>query len=101
MNLRAVFYEEEHAVAVVGRLVADGFGAHLDRERFAGEDDDEDHPWAVVTDAPEFVLDMLVEQYDGWLEVEGAAGGTATPPGVPPLDLPDAPRRIKNHFPKD
>ena len=101
MSVRAVFYEEEHAVAVVGRLVADGFEAHLDRERFAGEDDDEDHPWAVVTDAPALVLDMLVEQYDGWLEVEGAAEGTATPPVVPPLDLPDAPRRIKNHFPKD
>ncbi|MGH3370091.1 MAG: (deoxy)nucleoside triphosphate pyrophosphohydrolase, partial [Nocardioidaceae bacterium] len=66
IRLRAVFYAEEDAAAVMARLVHDGFEATMTRERFAGEDDDEDHPWAVLTDAPEFVLDMLVEKHEGW-----------------------------------
>ena len=101
MSRRAVFYDEDDAVAVVGRLLAAGFDAHHDRERFAGEDDDEDHPWAVLTDAPEPLLELLVEEYDGWLDVEDTGPAAATPPVVPPPDLPDAPRRIKNHFPRD
>ena len=38
------------------------------RERFAGEDDDEDHPWTVLTDAPVVMVEVLVEEYDGWLD---------------------------------
>ncbi len=96
-TLRAVFHEEDDARAVAARLVHDGFEATVSRERFAGEDDDEDHPWAVVTDAPEFVLDVLVEQYDGWVDHDSTmdAGPVDVPP---PLDLPDAPRRVKGHF---
>ena len=96
MNTRAVFYTEDDARAVVGRLVSRGFTADVARERFAGEDDDEDHAWAVVTDAPRLMLLNLLEEYDGWLDE------TATPPVVrrpQPLDLPRAPKRIKNHFP--
>lgn len=105
-NARAVFYSYDRARAVVDRLVGNGFGASAERERFAGEDDDEDHAWAVVSDAPGFMLDILVEEYDGWLDADGPAGDPApdpsTPPVVrPPLDLPQAPRRIKNHFPRD
>ena len=99
MNARAVFYSAEDARAVVGRLVGAGFAATLARERFAGEDDDEDHPWAVVSDAPEFMLDLLVEEYGGWLDVEGTVD--RPPPDLPLPDLPRAPRRIKNHFPRD
>jgi hypothetical protein len=96
-TLRAVFHEEDDARAVAARLTHDGFEATVSREKFAGEDDDEDHPWAVVTDAPEFVLDVLVEQHDGWVDHDSAmdAGPVDVPP---PLDLPDAPRRIKGHF---
>ncbi len=103
MRLRAVFDEEEHAKAVLDRLTADGFDGVLVRERLAGEDDDEDHPWSVVTDAPEFVVELLVEQYDGWLDLDDDAPETATGVDVPalPLDLPDAPRRTKGHFPRD
>jgi hypothetical protein len=98
MGLRAVFYEEDDARAVADKLGRDGFEAVLRRERLAGEDDDEDHPWAVLTDAPEFVVDVLVEQYDGWLEHEPPAG-EADPVDVPPPPaLPDAPRRVKGHF---
>ena len=88
---RAIFFEEDAALTVASRLAADGFTAAVVRERLAGEDDDEDHPWAVLSDAPEFVLELLVERYDGWLDVpdEPAPGSRA---GAP-LDLPTAPRR--------
>lgn len=95
MTLRAVFYEEDDARAVAARLTQDGFEAAVARDRLAGEDDDLDHPWAVVTDAPEFVVDVLVEAHEGWLE---DAGPDAVPP---PMELPDAPRRIKGHFTGD
>ena len=84
---RAVFFEEEQALTVASRLAADGFSAAVVRERLAGEDDDEDHPWAVLSDAPEVLLELLVERYDGWLDVP------EQPPPVAPLDLPTAPRR--------
>jgi 8-oxo-dGTP diphosphatase len=90
--VRAIFFEEDDARAVAARLRADGFEASVARERLAGEDDDEDHPWAVLSDAPELMVEMLVDEYDGWLDAEDTA--PAAPP-VPPLDLPAAPRRIK------
>ena len=100
MMLRAVFHEEDDAHAVAARLRRDGFEAAVARDRFAGEDDDEDHAWEVATDAPEFVVDLLVEEHDGWLDTgDGASGPEAGPSGpVTPLELPDAPRRIKGHF---
>ncbi|CAA9385486.1 MAG: hypothetical protein AVDCRST_MAG60-1189 [uncultured Nocardioides sp.] len=87
--MRAIFFEEDDARRAVRRLVADGFGASTERERLSGEDDDEGHPWAVVTDAPEFMLELLVDELDGWLDSE------TTAPSAPPLDLPAAPKRIK------
>jgi hypothetical protein len=93
--VRVVFYDEDDAAAVVARLRADGFEAETARERFAGEDDDEDHPWAVVSDAPELMLELLAEEYDGWVDHEEPP---LSGPPAPPLDLPDAPRRIKDHF---
>jgi hypothetical protein len=85
----AVFFDEEHARAATEELRRNGFEAGCRREPFAGEDDDEDHPWLVRSDAPEALLELLVERYDGWLEPE------ATPRPVTPLVLPDAPRRIE------
>ena len=67
-HVRAIFFEEDDAQAVVTRLRADGFEARAERERLAGEDDDEGHPWAVVTDAPTFMLEVLVDTHDGWLD---------------------------------
>ncbi|MCL8025719.1 (deoxy)nucleoside triphosphate pyrophosphohydrolase [Nocardioides bruguierae] len=98
---RLVLFEEEDAIAVQQRLVADGFDAVLTRERLAGEDDDEDHPWAVLTDAPTFVVELLLDEVDGWLD-EGdqpGAGEQAGPragwtPTAPPA-LPTAPKRVK------
>jgi hypothetical protein len=88
--VRAIFFDEDDAAAVVARLRADGFEARAERERLAGEDDDEDHPWAVITDAPAFMLEVLVDTHEGWLDEEDEQVQA-----LPPLDLPAAPRRIK------
>ena len=88
--MRGVFFEEEPARAAVSRLVRDGFEASCARERFAGEDDDEDQPWVVLTDAPSGVLEALVEEHDGWLESQA-------PPPATPLVLPEGPRRRKRN----
>lgn len=87
--MRGIFFDEDDAGAVVARLVAAGYSASVERERLAGEDDDEDHPWAVLTDAPELVLDVLVDEFDGWLDLDEPQ------PAQPPLELPTQPRRIK------
>lgn len=89
-GVRAIFFDEDDAQAVARRLLADGFEAHVLRERLAGEDDDEDHPWAVVSDAPAFMLEVLTDAHDGWLDDESAVRAP-----TPPLDLPTGPRRIK------
>lgn len=96
MTVRAIFFDEDDAHAVAARLRTDGFEATVSRERLAGEDDDEDHPWAVVSDAPAFMLEVLVDAHDGWLDDEDEAPGGPTPP---PLDLPTAPRRLKRGDP--
>jgi len=88
--VRGIFFDEDAARDVERQLRADGFVVTVSREPFAGEDDDEDHPWAVVTDAPGIVLEILVDQHDGWLDDEDV-----DPPAVPPAPapLPDAPKR--------
>ena len=88
--VRAIFFDADDARAVVARLRADGFEASTEREQLAGEDDDEGHPWAVVSDAPAFMLEVLVDTHDGWLDEGEPVEST-----LPPLDLPAAPRRIK------
>lgn len=85
----AVFYTEDDARGAAERLERRGFTADVARERFAGEDDDEDHPWAVHTDAPAVMLELLVEEFDGWLEPDVPS----QPPT--PLALPTGPRRLK------
>lgn len=92
--VRAIFFDEDDARAVVTRLRADGFEARLERERLAGEDDDEDHPWAVLSDAPAVMLEVLVDTHDGWLDESGDAPAEQSAP-LAPLDLPTAPRTIK------
>ena len=85
--MRGIFFDEDDAGAEAVRLRSDGYPAEVVRERLSGEDDDEGHPWAVVTDAPEVALELLVERYDGWLDT----GEPAPPPA--PLHLPSAPKR--------
>ena len=85
---RGVFFDEDAARAVAARLGRDGFDVRLSRERYAGEDDDEDHPWALHTDAPEVMLELLVEEYDGWLDHDEPPHLRASP-----VELPGAPRR--------
>ncbi|MFL6023459.1 MAG: hypothetical protein ACJ72O_08995 [Marmoricola sp.] len=93
MSLRGIFFSEQEARTVEGLLAADGYDVALSRVRYAGEDDDEDHPWAVSTDAPDLVLEVLVDRYDGWLDDEPEASSAPSPA---PLDLPAAPRRHHN-----
>lgn len=88
-RVRAIFFDEDSARAVVRRLTADGFDAHAERLRLAGEDDDEDHPWAVTSDAPDFILEVAADEYDGWLE------GDEPAPPLAPIELPTEPMRIK------
>ncbi len=88
--MRGIFFDEDAASAAVSQLIALGYDARLERERLSGEDDDEDHQWAVLSDAPAIELELLVEQYDGWLDDDAPA-----PPVPAPPDLPSAPRTIK------
>ena len=85
---RAILFDEGDAVAVAERLTRDGWSADIVRERYQGEDDEEDQPWAVVSDAPQIMVEMLVEEHDGWLDLP-------EPPTTAPLALPTAPKRIK------
>jgi hypothetical protein len=85
--VRGIFFDEDDAGSAVARLRADGYEASASRERYAGEDDDEDHPWAVETDAPHVVLELLVEEHDGWLDA-GDGASTSAPP-----ELPTGPKR--------
>ncbi|MEI2712341.1 MAG: hypothetical protein V9G04_03355 [Nocardioides sp.] len=87
--MRGIFFDPDDAQRVAARLRTDGYCAEVAQERLAGEDDDEGHPWAVLTDAPEFVLEMLVDEYDGWLDT-----GEPEQPATA-LTLPTAPQRIK------
>lgn len=85
--MRGIFFDEVTARVVEAELVSGGYEVTLGRVRYAGEDDDEDHPWTVTTDAPGVVLEVFVDRYDGWLDDED--------PQPPPraVDLPRAPKR--------
>ena len=89
-----MFWEEEAARAVADALDDRGFDARVARERFAGEDDDEDHPWVVLTDGPAALVETLLEEYDGWLDDAPRADA----PAATPLELPESPRRVEGHF---
>lgn len=81
----AYFWEREDAAAVAARL-----GGDVRRGRFHGEDDDEDHPWVLeLEDVDRAALDELLNEYDGWLEIE-----VDEAPAVPP-PLPQEPKRFK------
>ena len=92
---RGIVFDEEAARDVERRLRGDGYAVTVTRERYAGEDDDEDHAWAVETDAPDVALDLLLDAHDGWLDDSAPGDGSRVRPRLPatPLDLPDAPRR--------
>jgi mutator protein MutT len=86
----AIFFDEDDARSVAGRLESEGWWTRVQREPFQGEDDDEDQPWAVATDAPSLLLELLADEYDGWLHRPADQ-----PTAAPPPELPTAPRRIK------
>ena len=80
--MRGIFFDEDDARSAVARLVASGYDARVERERLSGEDDDEGHPWAVLTDAPELVLSRLLDEYrtareERFASTSGRAQGAA------------------------
>ena len=98
--MRLILFDEDAAERAASRLRREGYDAQGRRERLAGEDDDEDHPWAVLSDAPEPVLDLLADELDGWVDTDDPAGpADGAAPAPPPLDLPTAPRRLKRDQP--
>ncbi|OUZ12778.1 hypothetical protein BHE97_00780 [Aeromicrobium sp. PE09-221] len=64
------------------------------RVGFAGEEDDEDHAWVVLLDHPDAEVMKRADELGGWVP-------EAEVPVAPaePLDLPAAPRRLKNPDP--
>lgn len=95
-TVEALVFERDHAEEVAARLRRGGYPAEVVRARFAGEDDEEDQPWAVRTEAPLVVAELAAEEFDGW--VETVDQGRPTPARSPGLPLPDGPRRVKGHF---
>ncbi|MBO9520317.1 MAG: hypothetical protein J7518_02165 [Nocardioidaceae bacterium] len=89
--MRGIFFDEDAAREVERLLSADGYDVSLSRVPYAGEDDDEDHPWAVTSDAPAIVLEVLVDRFDGWLDDDPDPDWA--PPTGTPVDLPDQPKR--------
>jgi len=87
-DLVAYFFEREDAEEVARRLAADDLTVR--RERFHGEDDDEDHPWTLVLppDIDPVLAEELITRYDGWLQTSSQSAPPRTPP-----PLPTAPRR--------
>lgn len=84
------FDERDDADELVKALEAEGYTVTTRREGFAGEDDAEDHAWAVVVEPfDERVVDM-VDVYGGWLP-----GDERLPEDAPAPDLPDGPKRLK------
>jgi len=93
VTTRAMFFEADDARTVAAVLEDAGFDATLARERFAGEDDDEDHPWLLLTNASVDRLRALVGEHNGWLDEDPLDPA----PARPPVELPDRPRRVKGH----
>ncbi|HET6152502.1 MAG TPA: hypothetical protein VFE15_06065 [Marmoricola sp.] len=92
--MRGIFFDEDTAREVERLLSGDGYEVALSRVTYAGEDDDEDHPWAISTDAPALALELLVDRYDGWLDDEASEPDPATRLVLPPTPLPQAPKRL-------
>lgn len=89
---RLILFEREDADAAAERLGEEGWRAEVVRERYHGEDDDEDHPWAVISDAPAMVLELLADAFAGWLDLPEQQPDVST---AAPVALPSEPKRIK------
>jgi len=94
VSITGYFFDEDLARLVAGQLRAGGFEATVQRGRFAGEDDDEDQPWVLDTDAPDLVVEIAVEEAGGWVEYEHP-GSASTLPDPPPL--PTGPIRSREN----
>lgn len=93
-SLRIHLHEETDAAELAQALTLGGYAAELSRERFAGDDDDEDVQHVVTTDAPAPEVDDLLGDTDAYVEATDPMSGTVTEVQTPP-DLPDGPRHLK------
>lgn len=82
------FDSDEDAAELVGALEAEGYDTTLRREGFAGEDDSDDRAWVLLVAPFDDRVVEMVDVYGGWLP-----GDDRVEPA--PLDLPDAPKRLK------
>ena len=91
------FDRADDAAELVKALQAEGYVTRLVRDAFAGEDDAEDHAWALVVEPFDDRVVEMVDVYGGWLpqDVRLDSGPTVEPPAGDGLPLPDAPRRLK------
>ena len=89
---QVVLFEEPDAQSVARALITNGFSAQVEQLPFAGEDDDEDHPWSVWSDAPHVMLELAADEFDGWVVYDDVAT-------VAPITLPTQPKR--HHRPPD
>jgi hypothetical protein len=91
VTVRVTFHDADEADALVQALLTGGYDAGVARERFSGEDDDEEIVYVVHTDAPAAELAELVDGIDAWVEVSDPMSGTSAAVAPPPL--PEAPHR--------
>jgi hypothetical protein len=94
--VRGIVFDEDAARHIERRLRSDGYAVKVSRARLAGEDDDEDQPWAVETDAPVAALELLLDAHDGWLDDEQAPPSGGGMGEIVPLPLPDAPQHRRH-----
>lgn len=78
----------EDAAELVTALEAEGYTTSLRREGFAGEDDSDDRGWLLHVDPFDDRVAAMVDVHGGWMPTD-----TRLPPA--PLDLPQAPKRLK------
>ena len=77
-ELRAVLFDEEHALAVAAAPWPTGSRPRRAASPSPARTTTRTIPWAVTTDAPALLVEPLVDEHDGWLDDESAARSRAT-----------------------
>ncbi|RLV55795.1 hypothetical protein D9V41_10085 [Aeromicrobium phragmitis] len=88
MSVEIWFDERDDAEAFLEELQRE---ADVRRVGFAGEEDDEDHAWVVLLPAADQAVVYLADSHGGWVPEP-----VAPPAATAPMDLPRAPRRLKD-----
>lgn len=86
------FDPDDDPAELVGALEAEGYAVTTRRELFAGEDDAEDRALVLLVEPFDDGVEALVDVYGGWLP-----GDERLPVEAPAPELPEGPRRLKDH----